>query len=801
MSAFLNFLRPGASPDQTINRRQRLLFEIQRGLLIAVAVVLAVALIFDMPNTARTMMFALVALGGSFWLSGRGRVQPATMILLVAFILMITWLIWNGNGIHDIAVIAYPVILIIASLLCDRRSYLVITGLIILSAVFIISAELSGFHQTAGGDLTDPSDLVIVPVILGLVAWPMRILADNLMLNLERSQQLAVQQAALLDQTSRRAELLATLNRVGLTLTADMGLNEVLQALYRSICEVVATDSFYVALYDRTSGLISFPVFYTPRGLIQAGYSDIHTTPGLSGEVILQGRTLYLPDIDEPDVSQSHMIIPADPSPTRTYLGIPLVVKEQVIGLMSVQSEQTNAYNSDQISLLETIASQAAIAVERARLYSELQEELAERARAEAALRQRDTILEIAASAAQAFLLAADWRARIQNILERLGQETRSSHAFLFENHPGPDGQVLTSMRFEWTAPDATPDLDNPGYQNVPLIDDEAERWLDAMQNGKPAHGTVASASPEEAKHLRNQGILSYLNMPVLVGTTFWGYIGFDDVNHERVWVEAEVDALKLVASTLSGAIQRQRTEQALRQLNAELEQRVQERTAELESFAYSVAHDLRAPLRGIDGYSKLLLDDYSQHLDEDGRFYIDSVRSSAQWMGQLIEDLLRLSRVTRVEMHLSSVDIGQMAEDILKGLTRQYPDRQVQASVQPGLIAWCDAGLLRLALENLLWNAWKFTGRNPQAFIEVGSLIQDDQKVFYVRDNGVGFDMKYASKLFGAFQRLHSPGEFEGTGIGLATVRRIIQRHTGEVWAEGLVNRGATFYFTLPEQ
>jgi K+-sensing histidine kinase KdpD len=799
MSDFLNFLRRGATTDQTVDRRQRLLLEIQRGLMLALIIVLAAALIFNMPNTVRTMIFALVTLGVSVWLSWHGRLQLATMILLMAFVVLITWLLWKGNGIHDIAVIAYPVVLIIASLVCDRRAYLVIAGLTILSAIFIIAAELTGFHPTIGYTLTDPSDLILLPVILALVAWPMRILADHLMLNLERSRQLAVQQAALLEQTSRRAELLATLNRVSLTLTADMELKEVLQALYRSICEVVPTDSFYVALYDRESGLINFPVFYTPRGLIEAGYSDIHTTPGLSGEVIIKGKTLYLPDIEEPDVSQAHMIIPADPSPTRTYLGIPLIVKEQVIGLMSVQSEQPNAYNADQISLLETIASQAAIAVERARLYSELQEELAKHAHAEAALRQRDTILEIAAGAAQAFLLVTDWRSRIQTILERLGQETHSSHAFLFENHPGPDGQVLTSMRFEWSAPDATPDLDNPVYQNVPLIDDEAERWLDAMQNGKPASGTLASAMPEEANHLRKQGILSYLNVPILVGTTFWGYIGFDDVNHERVWDEAEVDALKLVASTLSGAIQRQRTEQALRQLNAELEQRVQERTAELESFAYSVAHDLRAPLRGIDGYSKLLLDDYAHQLDEDGRFYIDSVRSSAQWMGQLIEDLLRLSRVTRVEMHLSIVDISQMAEDILKGLARQNPERQVETIVQPDLMAWCDAGLLRLALENLLWNAWKFTGRNPNARIEVGSLVQDEQKVFFVRDNGVGFDMKYASKLFGAFQRLHSPGEFEGTGIGLATVRRILQRHNGEVWAEGMVDRGATFYFTFP--
>jgi len=262
----------------------------------------------------------------------------------------------------------------------------------------------------------------------------------------------------------------------------------------------------------------------------------------------------------------------------------------------------------------------------------------------------------------------------MQGILERLGQETRSSHAYLFENHPGSNGQLLTSMRFEWTAPLAESDLKDPAYQNVPLIDDEAERWLDAMQSGKPAYGTLATAIPDEAAHMRKQGIQSYLNVPILVGTTFWGYIGFDDVNHERVWVEAEVDALKLVASILSGATQRQRTEQALRQLNAELEQRVQERTAELESFAYSVAHDLKAPLRGIDGYSKLFLDEYADKLDGESRFYIDNVRTSAQWMGQLIEDLLRLSRVTRVEMHQSQVDVSQMAVDVLKGLSHQYP-------------------------------------------------------------------------------------------------------------------------------
>jgi signal transduction histidine kinase len=799
MSAFWNYFQPIGLNGDALNHRLRLLFDIQRGLLLALIIVLAVALFFGLTITIVAMLFGFATLLGSMWFTRLGRLHEASMILLTSFILMISWLLWEGNGIHDIAVIAYPVVFIIASLVLNQRQYLVIVVLTVLSSMFIVLAELTGLNVTAGNSLTSFSDLLIVPVILALVAWPMRMTADHLVRNLDRSRQLAIQQASLLEQTSRRAELLATLNRVSLTLTTDMELNEVLQALYRSIIEVVPTDSFYVALYDPGSGLITFPVFYTPRGLIQAGTSNMNTDPGLSGEVIQLGRTLYLPDIEAPGVVEEHMVIAADPSPTRTYLGIPLIVKEQVIGLMSVQSEQPAAYNADQISLLETIASQAAIAVEKARLYSELQDELAERARAEIALRQREAILEIATSAAQGFLAVPDWRSRIPDILERLGQETNSSHAYLFENHPGPNGEILTSMRFEWTAPEAAPDLDDPAYQNVPLIEDDAERWLDAMQSGKPAYGTLSSATPEEAAHLRSQGIQSYLSMPILVGTAFWGYIGFDDILRERIWVEAEVDALKLVSSILSGAIQRQRTEQAMRQLNTELEQRVQERTAELESFAYSVAHDLRAPLRGIDGYSKLLRDDYSNKLDEDGRFYIDSVRNSAQWMGQLIEDLLRLSRVTRVEMHQNEVDVSQMAADILKELARQSPERQVDVLVQPGLLAWCDAGLLRLALENLLWNAWKFTSRNPQARIEVGSLEQDDQKVFYIRDNGVGFDMKYASKLYGAFQRLHSPGEFEGTGIGLATVRRIIQRHNGETWAEGAVNRGATFFFTLP--
>jgi len=389
MDQMSNILRPVLTKDDAINRRQRILSNIQWGLLLAVIFFLMIAVVTGMPVTALVMGMGLVVLMATVWLARRGYLQPASLILLLMFLFVINCLLWVGHGIHDIAVIAYPVVLIIASLILDRRCYLLVAGLTVVSSMFIILVELTGFHFTKASNLTEISDLIIVPVILALVAWPMRLIADHLMQSLERSGQLAKQQAALLEQTQRRAELLSTLNRVSWTLTTDMTLDEVLKALYRTICEVVPTDSFYVALYDEASGVISFPVFYTPRGLIQAGTSHIDESPGLSGEVIQRRRTLYLPDIDEPQVTQGHMIIHTDPSPTRTYVGIPLIVKEQVIGLMSVQSEQPNAYNADQISLLETIASQAAIAVEKARLYTELHEELVERARAENALRQR----------------------------------------------------------------------------------------------------------------------------------------------------------------------------------------------------------------------------------------------------------------------------------------------------------------------------------------------------------------------------------------------------------------------------
>ncbi len=251
---------------------------------------------------------------------------------------------------------------------------------------------------------------------------------------------------------------------------------------------------------------------------------------------------------------------------------------------------------------------------------------------------------------------------------------------------------------------------------------------------------------------------------------------------------------------------ERRTVEQEIRRLNADLERKVVERTAELEAankeleaFSYSVSHDLRAPLRSIDGFSQALLEDYPDRLDEQGRNYLNRVRAGTQRMGDLIDDLLQLSRVTRAEMRREQVDLSALAGSAVEDLRRAEPRRQVEVAIEPGLTAEGDPKLLRIALVNLLSNAWKFTGKQPAARIELGVRNDKDGRAFFVRDNGVGFDMAYAPKLFGAFQRLHAASEFPGTGIGLATVQRIVHRHGGRVWAESAVNRGATFYFDLP--
>jgi signal transduction histidine kinase len=235
-----------------------------------------------------------------------------------------------------------------------------------------------------------------------------------------------------------------------------------------------------------------------------------------------------------------------------------------------------------------------------------------------------------------------------------------------------------------------------------------------------------------------------------------------------------------------------------LAETRAELVRDLEHKNRELESFSYAVSHDLQAPLRRIDSFSRAALDSQAGRLDEQGRRYLERVREASQHMSQLIDDVLYLSRVTRAELREQEVDLSSIATLVLSRLQESQPQRKVETRVRPGVMVLGDGQLLRIALENLLENAWKFTGKQPESRIEFGLTQSSGEPTYFVRDNGAGFDMTYADRLFGPFQRLHGQAEFAGSGIGLATVQRIIHRHGGQVWAEGLVGQGATFQFTL---
>ncbi|MDQ3461320.1 MAG: PAS domain-containing protein [Deinococcota bacterium] len=317
----------------------------------------------------------------------------------------------------------------------------------------------------------------------------------------------------------------------------------------------------------------------------------------------------------------------------------------------------------------------------------------------------------------------------------------------------------------------------------------------------------VLEAAAQDAEHLdiiRRVGMRSALIVPLEVRGRAIGAITFVLAESERLYHESDLELAEELARRASVAVDNARLFAATQDLNESLEQRVMVRTEqlerinqELEAFAYAVSHDLRTPLSGIDGFSQALVEDYGDSLDETAGYYLERIQFNTRRMGQLIDDILKLSRVSRHELRLESVDLSKLAVAVAEGLRGHYPNPHL-FRCEGGLVAEGDRGLLRIALENLLDNAWKFSSLSDQALVAFGRTEGDGEAAYFVRDTGAGFDMDYAHQLFQPFRRLHTEAAFTGTGIGLVTVKRIVERHGGRIWAKAEAGKGATFFFTL---
>ncbi|MFQ5791340.1 MAG: ATP-binding protein, partial [Acidobacteriota bacterium] len=323
--------------------------------------------------------------------------------------------------------------------------------------------------------------------------------------------------------------------------------------------------------------------------------------------------------------------------------------------------------------------------------------------------------------------------------------------------------------------------------------------WPQAIREKRTIYSNDPSTNIPEG-HI---SIRRHISLPIIYRGEV---IGLSQVaNKETDYDEKDIKLYEAIAEKIApilhARLQRDREEIERKRAEEEVRKHTVELAAvnqELEAFNYSVSHDLRAPLRGIDGFSQVLLEDYSDKLDAQGKDALQRVRAASQRMGLMVDDLLSLSRVTRSEMRSETVDLSELAKTIAARLQQTQPERPVEFVIEEGVTSKGDGRLLRVVLENLLGNAWKFAGKKPLTRIEFGLTEHDGKPAYFVRDNGAGFDMAYADKLFGAFQRLHAIDEFEGTGVGLATAQRIIHRHGGRIWAEGAVEQGATFKFTL---
>lgn len=556
-----------------------------------------------------------------------------------------------------------------------------------------------------------------------------------------RTRQLSLTNEELLNESAERKQtegMLAALFEVASAFGQSGSFEEKSKPVLEQVAQIAQADWVTVRVIQEDG--LSLVAMAGTLSTDSRSVISVNDKGSIAARAFREGRHLVVNDYHlHPSANQT-----AVNEQVHSIVALPLKANGKSVGVVNVMSTVKNHFSEERVKLLVAIADGLGGILENARLYEQLVLELTQRQETEAALRESEGNLQALVNSAAAGIITIDK----QGTIETFNAAAENLFGYPVDEIIGQPVSLLIPL---------------------PHREQHREHLIRYVTTGES--GILGRVREFLAQ--RKDGTV----FPI-----------------ELVVSEADLGDRKTFTGIIRDVSDRNKAEDELAQRALALEAANQE----LESFSYSVSHDLRAPLRSIDGFSQALLEDYSHVLDAEGQDYLNRVRASSQRMAELIDDLLQLSRVTRSEMVRESVHLSDEARSIARELQLSDPERQVDFDIADGLEATGDARLIRVLLENLLRNSWKFTSGHPQAKISFGVTPHEGVPTFFVGDDGAGFDMAYADKLFGAFPRLHSNTEFDGTGIGLATVQRIVHRHGGRVWAEGKVEQGAQFYFTL---